>query len=148
MHPFLKRFTPEKSALPIIFYKLSAECFVLILVVGALIFLSEMILPGFVTRRINFSDVYLIMTLAALSTLALAPAAERARSGLTKLQVNTRLSPFLLAFASLLLVFLLSNDTHGENWLQRGAILIAVFLSSWAVLTFLFGRRQETKKPA
>lgn len=114
-------------------YKLFAETAFWVLTAGALFFIAEAALPGFVSSRINFSTFYSLITLSVLPLILLRsflPASQAAET------VTFRTRPLLLL--SLAFTLLLISDTHGLSLSVSIILLSTVFLVTFFLLSFFF----------
>lgn len=83
----------------LVFQKLFLEAYVFILLGCFLFFISEIILPGFLSARINFSTVYVILFLSTVSISAIDK--STGEKTISKEKISNKMAVFLSLIATI-----------------------------------------------
>lgn len=118
----------SKSSIAVIVYKLSAELLLLVLFGCILFLLAEIILPGFVSSRINFSYAYMAIIIC-LSFLIFSRQ-FLPQTALSSPTSSRRFPIWMFGLSIVGLTLLFVNDMHGLSYFQATCILLslAIFL--------------------
>ena len=123
----------------VIAYKLLAEILVFVLAVGAVFLVAEIILPGFISDRINFSTFYWLLIGVTLPLILVGRKLHETRGSLFTTTVHQN-SRGLILFISVVAMLFLASDVRRLASGQAIAVLGSMFLAIYG-LFFLMTRK-------
>lgn len=118
-------------------YKLLAEVLVFVLFVGAVFLLAEIVLPGFISDRINFSTFYWVLIAVSLPLIVFGRRlGDVKREDFPKV-IDKEISRRMVFFISGVAIFFLINDVRKLPFGQTALVLGCMFLALYGLFFFL-----------